>query len=299
MDHCEWLYELMEDHQDEVVTSSSAKDMATNDTLTVKICPPPCGSLVAASSKDDDITASWPSSTEVEHESCVPAEAMWVTLVDPPRREKRQRKNSRPPPKASSHATVRAASTVPVATTEPCDGYTSRDSCTSRSSQDEQPETPGVVTPPTEEMAELAPMYDPEDVQKRNLRHNLTERRRVDRLNQRFKNLFLVLQDACPPEPESLAVEAERLSVLGADGKPINPNKWSKADVLEGALNLIQDLRKQLVEERLSQTLGMINTTEYTVDADELALSEVPTFGSASGCNELQTSESASETESK
>mgnify|MGYP001285636954 CR=1 FL=1 len=47
------------------------------------------------------------------------------------------------------------------------------------------------------------------------------------------------------------------LGVLGADGKPINPNRWSKADVLEGALNVIQDLRKQLVEERLARTLGV------------------------------------------
>ena len=103
------------------------------------------------------------------------------------------------------------------------------------------------------------------------MRHNLTERRRVDRMNQLFKRLYMAIEDTAPPEL-SMQDQCERLGVLGADGKPINPNKWSKADVLEGALNVIADLRKQLVEERLARTLGVPVGAEYAVDDDAMAL---------------------------
>ena len=95
---------------------------------------------------------------------------------------------------------------------------------------------------------------DEMDGAKRKVRHNLTERRRVDRMNQLFKKLYMAIEDTAPPQ---LLDTAERLSVCGADGKPINPNKWSKADVLEGALNIIVDLRRQLDQECLARTLGL------------------------------------------
>ena len=72
------------------------------------------------------------------------------------------------------------------------------------------------------------------------LRHNMTERRRVDRMNQLFKKLYYAIEDTAPPRLTNQAGNAgTRLTVCGADGKLINPNKWSKADVLEGALNII------------------------------------------------------------
>ena len=104
--------------------------------------------------------------------------------------------------------------------------------------------------------------------------------RRVDRLNQRFKTLYDAIADAAPPTTSG----EERLSVAGADGKPINPNKWSKADVLEGALNVILDLRKQLVEERLARTLGVPVSSEYAVDPESMTLQGVNSLtGSLAG----------------
>ena len=76
------------------------------------------------------------------------------------------------------------------------------------------------------------------------------------------------LTNASSGDTDNVA-DNERLGVCGADGKPINPNKWSKADVLEGALNVIADLRKQLVEERLARTLGVPVPQEYPVDAGD------------------------------
>ena len=70
--------------------------------------------------------------------------------------------------------------------------------------------------------------------------------------------LYDELEDAAPAVPvDGDDPDDMRLTVIGADGKLINPAKWSKADVLEGALNVIQDLRKQLEEERLARTLGV------------------------------------------
>ena len=88
------------------------------------------------------------------------------------------------------------------------------------------------------------------DGNRRKVRHNLTERRRVDRMNQLFTQLYLTLEETAPA---CLAADgAMLLGVAGADGKPINPQRWSKADVVEGALNLIADLRRQIAEERLA-----------------------------------------------
>ena len=125
------------------------------------------------------------------------------------------------------------------------------------------------------------------DASRRKVRHNLTERRRVDRMNQLFKRLYEALEDSDPAGLVHTRNEyTERLNVCGADGKPINPNKWSKADVLEGALNVIQDLRKHLVEERLDRTLGVPVSQEYTLDAHSMtlqAVSNMPTLDAPTG----------------
>ena len=98
----------------------------------------------------------------------------------------------------------------------------------------------------------------PHDGDRRKVRHNLTERRRVDRMNQLFNKLYTAIEEAAPAtDAVDKATGQPVLGVLGADGKPINPSRWSKADVLEGALNVISDLRQQLSEERLARTLGV------------------------------------------
>jgi len=103
------------------------------------------------------------------------------------------------------------------------------------------------------------------DASRRKVRHNLTERRRVDRMNQLFNKLYLVLEDTAPGQTGADGTTA--LGVLGADCKPINPQRWSKADVLEGALNIITDLRRQLAEERLSRSLGVEASEVEATDA--------------------------------
>ena len=42
-----------------------------------------------------------------------------------------------------------------------------------------------------------------------------------------------------------------------AEGREVAKPKWSKADVLEGALNVVAELRRQLAEERLARSLGL------------------------------------------
>ena len=101
---------------------------------------------------------------------------------------------------------------------------------------------------------------------------------------QLFNKLYMQIEDCAPPLKDKTGRNGgePRLSVNGADGKSINPAKWSKADVLEGALNVIQDLRRQLVEERLARTLGVAPgcsvldahelCRDTSLDADQLAL---------------------------
>jgi len=114
---------------------------------------------------------------------------------------------------------------------------------------------------PLEELEDLAGGAEGtgDDSNRRKVRHNLTERRRVDRMNQLFNRLFMAIEDTAPAPAvtDRTSGAPVGLGVCGADGKPINPARWSKADVLEGALNVIQDLRKQLEEERLARTLGV------------------------------------------
>ena len=97
----------------------------------------------------------------------------------------------------------------------------------------------------------------PTDASRRKVRHNLTERRRVDRMNQLFHRLAMAICDeaAAPAITMSGMDDAERM--LTAEGKELAKPKWSKADVLEGALNVVNDLRRQLAEERLARSLGV------------------------------------------
>jgi hypothetical protein len=95
-------------------------------------------------------------------------------------------------------------------------------------------------------------------------RHNLTERRRINRMNELFDQLSAAVEDreekpflignltdgAAAPVPEEEPAPTE---------DPSNPPRSkersgaSKAKVLEGALRCIRDLRKQLAEERLAR----------------------------------------------
>ena len=80
-------------------------------------------------------------------------------------------------------------------------------------------------------------------------------------MNQLFNKLYTAIEEAAPAtDAVDKATGQPVLGVLGADGKPINPSRWSKADVLEGALNIIIDLRRQLSEERLSATVESVRT---------------------------------------
>ena len=125
------------------------------------------------------------------------------------------------------------------------------------------------------------------DSSKRKVRHNQTERRRVDRMNQLFKKVrpriwlrsppptdapdaHQINKSCCPPRrdpsrafawraqlsmaiEEPSAPETQRGGDFDGDDKPSQSSKVSKADVLEGAINLIAELRKQLIEERLTR----------------------------------------------
>ena len=251
----------------------------------------------------------WDSTT-----SCVPPGAAWVTMVNPPRREKRSRKTKALPSASSDGYASSGEGPSKCLRGSSTDSISS--SALSRSSSrrtmhelDDRSDSFELMPVPTE-FADMAitrkqmeattsfdettsesneglneddeyELNDPNlnESSRRKVRHNLTERRRVDRMNQLFKKLFEALEDSDPAGLTSTPNKyAELLNVCGADGKPINPNKWSKADVLEGALNVIQDLRKHLVEERLARTLGVPVSEEYTLDDESMTLQNVNTL---------------------
>jgi len=115
-----------------------------------------------------------------------------------------------------------------------------------------------------EEKPSAPPSAPPVDASRRKVRHNLTERRRVDRMNQLFHQLALAICDepAAPAITMAAMDDAERL--LTAEGQELAKPKWSKADVLEGALNVVHDLRRQLAEERIARSLGVPADVELT-----------------------------------
>ena len=95
-------------------------------------------------------------------------------------------------------------------------------------------------------------------------RHNLTERRRINRMNELFDQLSAAVEDrdetpfligslsdgAAAPVPEEEPAPTEDPS---NPPRPKERSGASKAKVLEGALRCIRDLRKQLAEERLAR----------------------------------------------
>ena len=97
------------------------------------------------------------------------------------------------------------------------------------------------------------------DATRRKVRHNLTERRRVDRMNQLFNKLYTAIESGAQDADAGTTKEGApaALTVLGAESKSASSGRWSKADVLEGAINVITDLRKQLEEERLGRACGL------------------------------------------
>ena len=92
----------------------------------------------------------------------------------------------------------------------------------------------GGVEGAAEEKPSAPPSAPPVDASRRKVRHNLTERRRVDRMNQLFHQLALAICDepAAPAITMAAMDDAERL--LTAEGQELAKPKWSKADVLEG-----------------------------------------------------------------
>lgn len=110
------------------------------------------------------------------------------------------------------------------------------------------------------------------------VRHNLTERKRVDRLNQLFNRLSAaidaddVLDGISGPRPATLEDIKTLTGDMGGLGEgalaSAGPKKErSKAEVLESALNVIVDLRRQLAEERLSRRLGVSHLDDTAVDS--------------------------------
>lgn len=113
-------------------------------------------------------------------------------------------------------------------------------------------------------MHEAPKQEAPADMVYKKVRHNLTERKRVDRLNQLFNRLSAAVEEPDESTQALLTLECDSDAPSSTDGKTnesaedVAPKKErSKAEVLEGALSVIKDLRKQLAEERLARSLGM------------------------------------------
>ena len=126
-------------------------------------------------------------------------------------------------------------------------------------------------------------------------RHNLTERKRVDRLNQLFNRLSAAIDDEEDELPGAVVAPAGK-SKSGKDSKaqlaisetsedPLNPvpkKDRSKAEVLETALQVILHLRKQLNEERLARRLGVADLEDATPQAlDPAAITKMESEGDA------------------
>ena len=109
---------------------------------------------------------------------------------------------------------------------------------------DAQLTRPGAATPSHSDDQDEAGLQHgddlPQDANRRKVRHNLTERRRVDRMNQLFNRLAMAIVDekAAP----ALTLAGAEGGVEGKDSKP----KWSKADVLEGAPALFLSKRPRV-----------------------------------------------------
>eukprot|EP00900_Chrysochromulina_parva_P009563 jgi/Chrpa1/18608/Chrysochromulina_OHIO_Genome00009118-RA len=115
-----------------------------------------------------------------------------------------------------------------------------------------------------EELTEAELNALPSDASRRKVRHNLTERRRVDRMNQLFHRLAMSIVDEKAAPAISMANFDEAERALTAEGKELAKPKWSKADVLEGAIAVVNDLRRQLAEERLARSLSVPSRTSIS-----------------------------------
>jgi hypothetical protein len=128
-------------------------------------------------------------------------------------------------------------------------------------------------------------------------RHNLTERKRITRMNELFDRLsaaieepkggaegmpptLLNLSGAEVPMPDGTLIATGAAASQSADdeagldgGKILPKHKErsgaSKAKVLEGALQCIEDLKHQLAEERLARTLLSVNDLDEMADGSE------------------------------
>lgn len=192
------------------------EETATEDVSSDASCDNKPDSSVALAKPD----MSWDASV-----SCVPPGATWVTKMDPPKRERR---TIRPVRRAGESSDEPASESLRVAKrrgTNDSNSSSSRGSSRTASrgmSPTAMDDAPKVPPPPTADLlrrrgsaegtkqsgkrghsdalsssGSVEPHEDVEDVlalapdpkSRKVLRHNLTERRRVDRLNQRFKKV--------------------------------------------------------------------------------------------------------------
>jgi len=105
-------------------------------------------------------------------------------------------------------------------------------------------------------------------------RHNQTERQRVDRLNRLFQKVSVTLDDPEADDLDAIGRVAEEKALTLAAAPKSDGSKTealggrSKAEVLEGALLTITQLRRMLKEERLARSLDSITMsgTETLLD---------------------------------
>uniref|UniRef100_A0A7S2DJ27 BHLH domain-containing protein n=1 Tax=Haptolina brevifila TaxID=156173 RepID=A0A7S2DJ27_9EUKA len=101
-------------------------------------------------------------------------------------------------------------------------------------------------------------------------RHNQTERQRVDRLNRLFQKVNVTLDDPEADDLEEIGKLAEEKALVVAASESTNKvdqlGGRSKAEVLEGALQTITQLRRMLKEERLARCLDAITGTDTELD---------------------------------
>ena len=124
------------------------------------------------------------------------------------------------------------------------------------------PSKPKYPPPSTDELVNLPPDAD------RKVRHNLTERRRIDRMNQLFDRLHRAVSNDEEGSRDDTSSFEQNIDpdALGAADEKLP--KICKAQVLEGALQVIQDLRRQLAQERLASALQQVSPDKLHVQRE-------------------------------
>ena len=125
-----------------------------------------------------------------------------------------------------------------------------------------KPSKPKHPPPSNDDLVSLPPDAD------RKQRHNLTERRRIDRMNQLFERLHsAVANDGEDTRDHGSSFEQniDPDAFTAADDKL---PKICKAQVLEGALRIIHDLRRQLAQERLASALQQVSPDKLHVERE-------------------------------